>query len=212
VLHGGVIGELCHQITRSRRFAFIHADNCSITRVVQFAIGHRMLRSFNDTAHLALAARRLAPCAVPRCAARERQACTGVGSARAHVNGSSVGMVIVPSATAVRAMSRASRALIVDDDCTAQISSGSCALRARHLERSGRTVSARSRQRFRHAEPLAPAQQEPFAPRGAPINAVPITPRDQEGAIQHQRARAITDACGSSLPHPAAVPDPWSGS
>ena len=53
VLHGGVIGELCHQVTRSRRFAFIHADNCSITRVVQFAIGHRLLRSFNDTAHLA---------------------------------------------------------------------------------------------------------------------------------------------------------------
>ena len=53
VLHGGVIGELCRQVTRSRPFAFIHADNCSITRVVQFSIGHRLLRSFNDTAHLA---------------------------------------------------------------------------------------------------------------------------------------------------------------
>jgi 2,3-bisphosphoglycerate-dependent phosphoglycerate mutase len=53
VLHGGVIGDLCRQVTRSRNFAFIHADNCSITRVVQFSIGHRLLRSFNDTAHLA---------------------------------------------------------------------------------------------------------------------------------------------------------------
>jgi len=54
VLHGGVIGELCRQITRSRPFAFIHADNCSVTRIVQFSIGHRLLRSFNDTAHLAV--------------------------------------------------------------------------------------------------------------------------------------------------------------
>ena len=55
VLHGGVIGELCRQVTRSRAFAFIHADNCSITRIVEFSIGHRLLRSFNDTAHLATA-------------------------------------------------------------------------------------------------------------------------------------------------------------
>jgi len=53
VLHGGVIGELCRQVTGSRPFAFIHADNCSITRIVQFSVGHRLLRSFNDTAHLA---------------------------------------------------------------------------------------------------------------------------------------------------------------
>jgi probable phosphoglycerate mutase len=52
VLHGGIIGELCRQVTRSRPFAFVHADNCSITRVVQFPTGHRLLRSFNDTAHL----------------------------------------------------------------------------------------------------------------------------------------------------------------
>jgi len=52
VLHGGVIGELCRQVTRSRPFAFIHADNCSISRIVQFPTGHRLLRSFNDTAHL----------------------------------------------------------------------------------------------------------------------------------------------------------------
>lgn len=53
VLHGGVIGELCRQVTSSRPFAFIHADNASISRVVAFASGHRLLRSFNDTAHLA---------------------------------------------------------------------------------------------------------------------------------------------------------------
>ena len=52
VLHGGVIGEICRQVTGSRPFAFIHADNCSISRVVQLSIGHRLLRSFNDTAHL----------------------------------------------------------------------------------------------------------------------------------------------------------------
>jgi 2,3-bisphosphoglycerate-dependent phosphoglycerate mutase len=52
VLHGGVIGELCRQVTLSRPFAFIHADNCSITRIVQFPTGHRLLRNFNDTAHL----------------------------------------------------------------------------------------------------------------------------------------------------------------
>ena len=52
VLHGGVIGEICRQVTRSRPFAFIHADNGSITRLVAFAHGHRLLRSFNDTAHL----------------------------------------------------------------------------------------------------------------------------------------------------------------
>jgi probable phosphoglycerate mutase len=52
-LHGGVIGDLCRQVTRSRPFAFIHADNCSITRVVEFSTGHRLLRNFNETAHLA---------------------------------------------------------------------------------------------------------------------------------------------------------------
>jgi 2,3-bisphosphoglycerate-dependent phosphoglycerate mutase len=53
VLHGGVIGEICRQVTGSRPFAFIHADNGSISRVVAFASGHRLLRNFNDTAHLA---------------------------------------------------------------------------------------------------------------------------------------------------------------
>lgn len=53
VLHGGVIGELCRQATSSRPFAFVHADNCSITRLVVFAGGRQLLRSFNDTSHLA---------------------------------------------------------------------------------------------------------------------------------------------------------------
>jgi probable phosphoglycerate mutase len=48
-----VIGEICRQVTGSRPFAFIHADNCSISRVVRLSMGHRLLRSFNDTAHLA---------------------------------------------------------------------------------------------------------------------------------------------------------------
>ena len=50
--HGGVIAEICRQATASRPFAFVHADNCSISRVVVFADGRRMLRSFNDTNHL----------------------------------------------------------------------------------------------------------------------------------------------------------------
>jgi len=53
VVHGGVIGELCRQATGSRPFAFIHADNGSITRLVAFPGGRLLLRSFNDTSHLA---------------------------------------------------------------------------------------------------------------------------------------------------------------
>ncbi|MCW3011078.1 MAG: Phosphoglycerate mutase [Solirubrobacterales bacterium] len=53
VVHGGVIGEVCRQATGSRPFAFVHADNCSITRIVVFADGRLLLRSFNDTTHLA---------------------------------------------------------------------------------------------------------------------------------------------------------------
>jgi phosphoglucosamine mutase len=52
VVHGGVIGELCHQATASRPFAFVHADNTSISRLVALPDGRRLLRSFNDTAHL----------------------------------------------------------------------------------------------------------------------------------------------------------------
>src|SRR3954468_4798366 len=50
VLHGGVIGEICRQATSSRPFAFVHADNCSISRLVVLPGGRQLLRSFNDTA------------------------------------------------------------------------------------------------------------------------------------------------------------------
>lgn len=50
--HGGVIGELCHQATQSRRFAFMRNDNTSISRLVVHADGSLYLRSFNDIAHL----------------------------------------------------------------------------------------------------------------------------------------------------------------
>ncbi len=56
VSHGGVIGELCRQVTGSRPFAFVHAENTSVTRLVAFASGHRLLRSFNDVTHLDAAA------------------------------------------------------------------------------------------------------------------------------------------------------------
>ncbi len=50
--HGGVIGELCHQATHSRRFAFMRNDNTSISRIVVHADGSLYLRSFNDISHL----------------------------------------------------------------------------------------------------------------------------------------------------------------
>ncbi|MDP9385817.1 MAG: histidine phosphatase family protein [Actinomycetota bacterium] len=52
VVHGGVIGDLCRQATGSRPFAFLHADNASISRLVVFGDGRWLLRSFNDVAHL----------------------------------------------------------------------------------------------------------------------------------------------------------------
>jgi 2,3-bisphosphoglycerate-dependent phosphoglycerate mutase len=52
VLHGGIIGEVCRQATDSRPFAFVHSDNCSLSRLVVLPDGRRLLRSFNDTAHL----------------------------------------------------------------------------------------------------------------------------------------------------------------
>jgi probable phosphoglycerate mutase len=53
IVHGGVIGELCRQATASPALAFVHAENTSISRIVVFADGRWLLRSFNDTAHLA---------------------------------------------------------------------------------------------------------------------------------------------------------------
>lgn len=52
VVHGGVIGELCHQATGSQRLAFAHAENSSVSRLVVFGDGRWLLRSFNDTSHL----------------------------------------------------------------------------------------------------------------------------------------------------------------
>lgn len=51
-VHGAVIGQLCQLATASRPFAFVHADNCSITRIVVHADGKWLLRSFNDINHL----------------------------------------------------------------------------------------------------------------------------------------------------------------
>ena len=52
VVHGAVIGELCRQATAARPFAFVHSDNCSISRLVVFDDGRWLLRSFNDISHL----------------------------------------------------------------------------------------------------------------------------------------------------------------
>jgi 2,3-bisphosphoglycerate-dependent phosphoglycerate mutase len=49
--HGGVIGEVLAQASGSRPFAFLTADNASISRVI--VTGDRwFVRGFNDTAHL----------------------------------------------------------------------------------------------------------------------------------------------------------------
>jgi 2,3-bisphosphoglycerate-dependent phosphoglycerate mutase len=51
VSHAGVIGQLLHRVTHSRRFAFSGADNASISEVV--ASPERIvLRRYNDVAHL----------------------------------------------------------------------------------------------------------------------------------------------------------------
>jgi 2,3-bisphosphoglycerate-dependent phosphoglycerate mutase len=52
VVHGGVIGELCRQASASRPFAFVHADNGSLTRLVVLPDGRRWVRTFNESAHL----------------------------------------------------------------------------------------------------------------------------------------------------------------
>ena len=52
VVHGGIIGELCRQATGSRPFAFVHSDNCSVSRIVVLPDGRWLLRTFNDVAHL----------------------------------------------------------------------------------------------------------------------------------------------------------------
>ena len=49
--HGGVIGEILHQTTDSRPFAFVGADNGSISHIV-VTDERWILRRFNDTTHL----------------------------------------------------------------------------------------------------------------------------------------------------------------
>jgi probable phosphoglycerate mutase len=51
VAHGGVIGEILHQTTDSRPFAFVGADNGSISHIV-ITEERWILRRFNDTSHL----------------------------------------------------------------------------------------------------------------------------------------------------------------
>jgi 2,3-bisphosphoglycerate-dependent phosphoglycerate mutase len=52
ISHGGVIGELCRQATKSRPFAFVHTDNGSVTRLIIRSSGRWLLRSFNEVSHL----------------------------------------------------------------------------------------------------------------------------------------------------------------
>jgi probable phosphoglycerate mutase len=52
VVHGGVIGELCRQVSGSRPFAFVHADNGSVSRIAVLPDGRRWVRTFNEGAHL----------------------------------------------------------------------------------------------------------------------------------------------------------------
>jgi probable phosphoglycerate mutase len=51
-VHGGVIAEACRQVTGSQAFAFLYAENGSITRLVRMPSERWALISFNDTAHL----------------------------------------------------------------------------------------------------------------------------------------------------------------
>jgi 2,3-bisphosphoglycerate-dependent phosphoglycerate mutase len=52
VVHGGVITEVCSQVTGSRSFAFLYAENGSLTRLMCLPSGKWALLAFNDTAHL----------------------------------------------------------------------------------------------------------------------------------------------------------------
>lgn len=51
-VHAGVIAEACRQATGSRPFAFVSAENGSITRLIAHPDGRWTLRSFNEVAHL----------------------------------------------------------------------------------------------------------------------------------------------------------------
>ena len=51
-VHGAVIGDLCALATGSRPFAFLNADNGSISSLIVHGDGSWLLRSFNETRHL----------------------------------------------------------------------------------------------------------------------------------------------------------------
>lgn len=52
VSHGGVIGHLLHHASGSQPFAFLGADNASISEIVVTAEGQQIVRRFNDSTHL----------------------------------------------------------------------------------------------------------------------------------------------------------------
>jgi probable phosphoglycerate mutase len=52
VVHGGVIGQLLSMATGSTPFAFVGADNASISEMVVQPDGRWRIRRFNDVAHL----------------------------------------------------------------------------------------------------------------------------------------------------------------
>ncbi len=54
VAHGGVIGALLAHVTEARNFAFISADNTSVSEIIRLAppIDRWVLRRFNDVTHL----------------------------------------------------------------------------------------------------------------------------------------------------------------
>jgi probable phosphoglycerate mutase len=53
IVHGGVISEVCRQVTGATPFAFLYAENGSLTRLMCLPSGNWTLLAFNDTAHLA---------------------------------------------------------------------------------------------------------------------------------------------------------------
>lgn len=54
VVHGGVIAAVMAQVAQSRNFAFVSADNCSVSEIVRLIepIDRWVLRRFNDVTHL----------------------------------------------------------------------------------------------------------------------------------------------------------------
>lgn len=59
VVHGGVISAVLAHVTRSRNFAFVTADNTSVSEIVHLSepIDRWILRRFNDVSHLDAPAR-----------------------------------------------------------------------------------------------------------------------------------------------------------